>query len=553
MIASAGMNNALITVRGANYKIGHVLPVPDDTVVKDIVEETIDEYGMTDKYNRYIRTDHITEPDRHARGLLVHFSEQGNNPYTLDTRDVVRMICDSWAHSLPHTTKCHVSSMNPVNLAKLKVENTSTGNFSKDPRKKKECAIEVSGIVSSMAQTGLAKCGPNKPNIKLEVIVDYDDEGKPKKARATQSDDAVNALAAEACFGTFIRLSPGVEGGSAIKVPTHGGYGMRLFRHLTRPISNSLKIAEEEALKRGLHESDKKSWEATTKPETSYAYAICAISAVADLSEAGAVAANVLAHYHHPFFSITGDQACSKPGVTASGSKPTAHGNTMRHGFMLALFKWYVLSHDRRLGKHGCDCKDCVVLSDHEDFGKKIDDLELQLLLQAVLMGDDFICVWNDASCFYDYYCDRVFGTVTKSGREEFGEGAFLKRRMKKVRGFWSTYVHEDQAIPKLAGPRGFQAESKMAQCINIAVNANNRKVYDICKTIYMKIEDKFGRSLAVDEELKEGFKGINDCDGFPSWNLVEARHLPLPEELAMSNLNHHSVMATNLPFQMTM
>jgi len=346
-----------------------------------------------------------------------------------------------------------------------------------------------------------------------------------------------------------------VEGGSAIKVPTHGGFGTRLFRHLTRPISRGLKVAEAEALRRGLHESDKKSWEATTKPETSYAYCICAICGVEDLSEAGAVAANVLAHYHHPFFSITGEQVCSKPGVTASGSKPTAHGNTCRHGFMLSIFKWYVLSHDNHMGKKGCECKDCAVLKDHPDFGKELGLLELRLLLQAVLMGDDFICVWNDASSFYDYFCDQVFGTVTESQREEFvGEnaGAFLKRRMKKVGGFWTTYVHEDQAVPKLAGPRGFHPETKMAQCINIAMNANNKKVYDICHDIYVKLEETFGRTNVVDEELKDGFKGIHDCDGFPSWSMVQARHLPIPEHLVMANVNYHSVMATNLPFSQT-
>jgi len=552
MLHMADKQGALSTIHGANFKLSTLSKVCDDEEVKRLVEETVDEMGYRDVYDTYIRTDEIQDPKLHADGLLVHFSEEGNKPYCLDSDDVIDMILDSWLHEEPFTSETFVSSMDPVELAKIKVENTSAGNFSASPVKKPMCAIETAGVVAMQAQTGLARTAPSKPAQKLEVIKKLNAKGEPKKVRAIQVDSADNALAAEAILGSYVRLSRGLEGGSAIGVPTNKGFGMRLFRQVTRPLGDDLSAVALEARRRGAHESDMSAWEATTKPETAMAYCILVLT-VASLAKAGAVAANLLANYYHPFFSISGDQVCSKPGKVSSGSKPTASGNTKRHRFMIQTFKMYVRRHTNRMGIAGCVCAKCKLMCTHPDFGKRLPALELALLLCAVLMGDDFFCLWNGASAFYDRFCDLVFGTVHKTERLELEQGAFLKRRLKNVGGWWTTWVPTEIAIPKFRGPGAMNADNKMCACINVAVNSNNKEVYDFCFALYKKLEKQFGRSAAVDEALMDDYKGTYECDGFPTWEMCSTKHLPTPWDLMMIAANHASVMATNLPVGVTL
>jgi hypothetical protein len=555
MVSLADAKGALSINKNANYKLSTLTQVVDDPKVKQIIEETIDEMGHRDIYDLYHRTDEVKDAALHAEGLLIHFSEEGNKPYCLDSDDVLDMILDAWAHEVPFDgCESAVSSMDPITLAKIQVGNTSAGNFSAVPVKKKLCAIEVAGVVAHQAQIGRAKTAPSKPAQKLEVIKKVSSTGKPKKVRAIQVDSADNALAAEAILGTFVRQSRGVEGGSAIGVPTNRGFATRVVRHLSRPLSGRMRVAEDLAVERGLHESDMTAWEATAKPETAMAYVILAISALGSLAMSGAVAANLFATYYHPFFSISGEQVCSRPGVVSSGSKPTADGNTKRHRFMLLTFKLYVKRHGMRLGIKGCKCVKCELMRDVPDFGKHLAYVELALLLQAILMGDDFLCVWNDASAFYDRFCDKIFGTVHKTERKGFGEGAFLKRRLRKTAGgWWTTYVPEQDVIPKFKGPGMITADNKMCSCINAAVNSNNRVVYDFAKALYTKLDKTYGRTMAVDEALLREYKGTYECVGFPSWSMCEANHLPTPWDLMAAKANQDSVMATNLPSRDTM
>jgi len=554
MIALSDEQGALSTVRDAKYKLSTLTMVADDPRVKQLVEDTVDEMGHREIYDKYHRTDSVKDANLHAEGLLIHFSEEGNRDYCLNSEDVLDMLLDAWAHETPHgDCVTAVSPMDPLSLAKINVNNSSAGNFSDSVLKKKLCGVEVAGMVSYQAQKGRAKTSPNKPCQKLEVIKKVDSRGRPKKVRAIQADSADNSLASEAVLGSFVRLSRGLEGGSAIGVPTNRAFGLRLFTQLTSPFSNCLTYREEQAVQRGIHESDMQCWEATTKAETALAYTILAISAVDDLSQAGAVAANVLANYYHPFFSIAGEQVCSKRGVTASGSKPTAHGNTTRHRFMLSLFKLYVRRHDFFLGKVGCPCKICKRMQGHSDFGKKIDYIELALLICAVLMGDDFEALWTECAWFYDHYCDQIFGTVHKTERKSLWDGAFLKRRLKKTRGWFTTHVPHEDVIPKFKGPGMMTPENKMCACINAAFNSNNRVVYDFSKRLYGKLEKEFGRTRAVDELLKETRKGTPEFVGFPSWEVCESKHLPVPWEVMAINANRSSVMKTNLPCQVSM
>nr|QFR59060.1 MAG: putative RNA dependent RNA polymerase [Laitoushanzui virus] len=554
MIAMSDEQGALTVIKDAKFKLSTLSKVADDPRVKQIVEDTVDEMGHREIYDAYHRTDEVTDANLHAEGLLVHFSPEGNRDYCLDTEDVLDMLLDAWAHETPYG-ECvtAVSPMDPLSLAKIKVNDTSAGNFSSSVIKKKLCGVEVAGIVARQAQIGRAKTAPAKPCQKLEVIKKVNSRGVAKKVRAIQSDSADNSLASEAVLGSFVRLSRGVEGGSAIGVPTNKAFGLRLFTQLTSPFSNCLTYREEQAVERGIHESDMQCWEATTKQETALAYTVLAISAVDDLSQAGAVAANVLANYYHPFFSISGEQACSKRGVTSSGSKPTAHGNTVRHRFMLSLFKLYVRRHGFSLGLAGCSCKVCKKMQGHPDFGKKVDYVELALIICAILMGDDFEALWTECAAFYDNYCDEVFGTVHTTERKGLWEGAFLKRRLKKVRGWFTTHVPHEYVIPKFKGPGMMTAENKMCACINAAFNSNNKVVYDFAKRLYYKLEVEYGRSRAVDEQLKDDYKGTPECVGFPTWEMCESKHLPTAWDVMAINANRKSVMLTNLPSQVSM
>jgi len=554
MVAMSDEQGALTVIREAKYKLSTLTKVADDPRVKELVEETVDEMGHREVYDAYHRTDEVKDANLHAEGLLIHFSPEGNRDYCLDTEDVLDMLIDAWAHETPYgDCVTAVSPMDPLSLAKIKVNNTSAGNFSSNTTKKKLCGVEVAGMVSYQAQTGRAKTSPAKPCQKLEVIKKLNSSGVPKKVRAIQSDSADNSLASEAVLGSFVRLSRGVEGGSAIGVPTNRAFGLRLFTQLTSPLPNCLTYREEQAVQRGIHESDMQCWEATTKEETALAYTILAVSAVDDLSQAGAVAASVLANYYHPFFSISGEQACSKKGVTSSGSKPTAHGNTVRHRFMLSLFKLFVRRHGFFLGKDGCVCKVCNRLQGHPDFGEEIDYVELALILSAVLMGDDFEALWTDCSSFYDNYCDEVFGTVHKTERKGLWEGAFLKRCLKKVRGWFTTHVPHECVIPKFKGPGMMTAENKMCACINAACHSNNEVVYAFAKRLYTKLEAEYGRTRVVDELLKEERRGTPECVGFPTWKMCEAKHFPTAWDVMAINANRKSVMKTNLPCQVSM
>jgi len=559
MFKTAEANGVLTQNPDAHYKLSTLNPVADDKVVKNLIEETVDEHGFREIYDDYVRTDEITDVDLHVEGLMVHFSPEGNKPCYLDEDDICDMVLDSWVHEAPiEGCEYHVSSFDPISLAMLKVESSSTGNFTEDPQKKQTCAVETAGIVAIQAQTGLAKTAPYKSAEKLEVIKKWKNKNDPqkrrrKKVRTIQVDPADNALAAEAITGSAIRASNQLEGGSAIGVPTNGGYGMRLFRQLTRPLGDDLDKAEEEAIRRGLHESDMVAFEATQKPATSLAYILFLISVLGSLAEAGAVAANFFANYHMPHFSITDEAMYHKEGGVASGTKLTAHGNTFRHRLMIVVFKLYVMRHDMFLGKADCSCQKCELMKDHPDYGREMNMLEIKLLACAVKMGDDFLALWTLCSEFYDAFCDNVCGTVHTTERLGLFEGSFLKRRFKKVKGFWTTYVREEDAIPKFKGPGMITAENKMAACINAAANCNNKAVYDFAKDLYSKIEQKFGRTKAVDDALVEAWKGMPDCVGFPSWEVCEARHLPLPSDLMLTQANFESVMATNLPCSITM
>jgi len=560
MIDIAEGYGALSHNQNANYTLTTLAPCVDDPRVEELVQETVDEHGFSEIYETYVRSDKVEETERHAKGFLVHFSEDGQKPDYVSTKDMIITLFDLWLHETPlEDSKGQVADMDVMSLARIGVGDTSAGNFTAEPVKKKAISVEVAGVVARQAQTGQAKTAPAKPSQKQEAFPNLDSKGDLKKVRAIQSDDAALSLAGEACVGSWLRCNPGLEGGSAIGVSTNGAYGMRLMRQLTRPFGLGHEASIKEAERRGLHVSDIKGFEAVMKMYSAVLYVVMCITAVTSLAQAGAVASNFFAHYAHPFFSIAGDKMCSKEGVVCSGSKPTANGNTKRHSMLLLGFKQFVQSHGMRMGEKGCMCGKCDKLEHLPDFGKKVDPLELALLMSAVLMGDDFICIWNDCSAFYDQFSDLIFGTVHKTDWKPLYEGLFLKRRFKRLvnsdgtPGWITTEVAPQEAIPKFKGPRGMEASRKMSSCISYAVNCNNRQVYDFCYDLYHKLEAEYGRALEVDDILMEQFKGTYEFDGFPSWEFCVAQHVPLnPKELSLSQANWQSVRDFNLPLSMT-
>jgi len=561
MIEIAESYLALDTNKGAKYSLTTLAPCTDDPRVEELTVGTVKEHGFADIYDTYERSDKVKEADRHAKGFLVHFSEDGQKPDFVSVKDQIITLFDMWLHETPlENCRGQVADMDVMSLAKIRVGDTSAGNFSVEPVKKKTISIEVAGVVARQAQTGRVKTAPAKPSQKQEAFPALDSKGDPKKVRAIQSDDAALSLAGEACVGSWLRCNPGIEGGSAIGVSTNGAYGMRLFRQLTRPLDLRHEAAVEEAERRGLHVSDIKGFEAVMKMYSAVVYVVTCITAVTSLAQAGAVASNFFAHYAHPFFSIVDDKMCSKEGVVCSGSKPTANGNTKRHSMLLLGFKQFIQYHGMHMGQIGCDCGKCDKLGHLADFGKKVESVELALLMNAVLMGDDFICIWNDCSAFYDQFSDIIFGTVHKTDWKPLYEGLFLKRRFKRLvnrdgtPGWITTEVAPGEAIPKFKGPRGMEAFRKMSACISVAVNCNNRQVYDFCYDLYHKLEAEYGRTLQVDDILMEQYKGTYEFDGFPSWKFCVAQHVPLnPKDLSYCQANWQSVRDYNLPLSMTM
>merc|ERR1719410_891451 len=195
MIEIAESYGALDFNEGAKYSLTTLSPCVDDPRVEELVINNVKKHGFEDIYDTYERSDKVKDAERHAKGFLVHFSEDGQKPDYVSVRDQIILLIDMWLHETPlDDCRGQVADMDVMSLARIGVGDTSVGNYSDQPVKKKAISIEVAGEVSRSAQTGQVKTSPAKPSQKQEAFPALDSKGEPKKVRAIQSDDAALSL-----------------------------------------------------------------------------------------------------------------------------------------------------------------------------------------------------------------------------------------------------------------------------------------------------------------------------------------------------------------------
>jgi len=531
----------------ADYRFNKAYPAADDPEVVEAIQETVAEFGLQNQFDLGLRSDHLTDPDLIAAGYLVNFSAESCKPYCEDLAMEYYMYLQSMAAEYGRECtpwEAEVCAPDPVEIAMIPVSSTSTGNFSAHVGNKKENGVDVAcAIVEALQSDGPPAFSPTSPSPKMEAIK------VGKKGRVIQVTDPAIDKASDACFSSH-RMPRGLEFGSAIGVPFNKSFGERLVARITRT------CGEDYMIDNGLHESDKKAWESTTKPNTALVYIMTLLTLARPLAGWLKVAARVLADYYFPLFAAQGEYYGGKAGVVSSGNKFTASGNTSRHRMFIISFTAFVESHGGFTGLDSCECPQCEYGRLHGfELGKPVSEFDLSVLNDAVLMGDDFLAVWTASSLKYDEYCDTYHGTVTKTEKLPWDQAEFCKRRLQRKKTktgyYYSTTRDLSTIIYKFHGPRAIQRASKSASCKSIAIDCNDRGVHAFCEALYMKLT-KFGKDSNEDMELATSWKGTREMREFPSWQLVQALHMPNPRDLYLSAMNHNSILQTGQPARLT-
>jgi len=284
---------------------------------------------------------------------------------------------------------------------------------------------------------------------------------------------------------------------------------------------------------RSLDESDKKSWEATRKYALSLTCVLYYLVKIKDISLWGAAGAAYLVHHLYPIIGWSGDQCIRlKPGQLTSGTLLTARSNTDYHKALIKCFFQFVSSHDSVIGARGC-CAKCDVLGKEYHFTPE----DAREILSAIVMGDDFISLHNVLSEAFANFCDNYCGTVTIGDERAWDEAEFLKRKLTEIEGYPSSR-RTKHVIGKLKGPHSITASSKIASVISAAVDCNDIEVYNDMRAIYTVLTSGMGPTVEVDHHLKNSYKGLSAITDFPSFECIQANHVPRPLDVVKMERN---------------
>lgn len=532
---------------GADYKLPSMLPAVDDVAVQDIVEDAIDSVGMSDFYDLGVRTDHLSmskHVDRIAKGYLINVGEGCDKDYHKDdiADFVLFMNIVDMTHGDGDMWENEVIPPDPVDVARVAVQASSTGYFCDDNCNKKQNSVNVSADLCVQAQgnENSVAFAPAMSIRKLEVIKDYSvKEGvkQYKKGRVIQSVDPALAKATDCIFSSY-RLNTGMAGGEIIGESFNGTFGTNLVHRLTGGDHQNL-------FDNGLHESDASGWEATTKENTAFIALMLALVTAADLSAWGGVAAACMAHYYMPLIALGGHFVGARRGIVCSGSPFTAKYNTLRHRLMVQRFILFSELHNNTVGAVDCLCSFCThAVAKGFELGHVVTELAADNLRRSVLMGDDFIAIWSDTSPVFDLFRDVFCGTITKTEHKAWDEGEICKRRLFIDCGAFSTRKHPSRVIYKLKGPRGFNATNRMAGAIAHACDSNDDTVYKVMRAVYEALREEYS-SNDVDLELSKGFKGTRQMRDFPSRDLVRIMHQPTPRDITKYEIDLQCILKT--------
>jgi hypothetical protein len=536
-VISSGLQ---ITIPGAKCRVRALQPNTDDTIVKDIVEEEIAKVDPTIK-DKYIRTSDVKDPSWYVRGAMVHHSEESKKPYLLDARSrAIAYILyaannapldgeGNFSHSEipePPTMDSPENSV-PVAWATIPVSDSSSGyRMDRDPVSKRENCQEAAQELLNNYLNGKYDCNVSMMAPKAEM--QETNKEKPKIRQIfVQSQKAFIALTC--LFGSFLHATGSIENGDAISAPTNGNFGARLFMRM----AFSIGFSYAEALRRGIFEADASKWESTTKLPTIYDYCLFYLSMMSSVClKYGCILAGAITDILYPIIGVSGSTCMMKGGIIESGSKVTCHENTMVHKYLTHVYSSYVMAHGG-IGKVGCLCNSCSIMSRHPEFGKKPKDVELRLLMSYVVLGDDFICINNEHTSAFIFFLDNIMGMVHKKSDTTFENGKFLQRCMKVETGpdggkYITTYRPTERALSRLLGPSAFNLDRKIQQCVSLAYECNNSTVTGVCKAIYDRLVTLRGHLGGLDDGINKDYDGIeNYCGTFPTDEMVKVHHAP--------------------------
>jgi hypothetical protein len=532
-------SNLHITMPGAKCHVRALQTGKDDVFVRDVVEEEVAKFDPEIR-KKYIRSSDVTDANMYVRGAMVHHSEESKKPFLLERREraiaYILFICNNapsddtgaFSHSEipePPTFETPESSI-PVAWATIPVSDSSSGyRMGENPVSKRENCMQAA---QELADDYLL--GKYRPNIsmmapKAEMLL----QKLNAKVRQIFVQTQKTFIVLTCLFGSFLHTTGSIENGDAISAPTNGNFGARLFMRLAWCIGNNYK----EAVRRGLFEADASKWESTTKIQTIHDYCLFFLSMMSPTClKYGCLLPGAVTDVLCPIIGIS-DQICMmKQGIIESGSKLTCHENTMVHKYYTHCYSSYVMSHGG-IGKHGCSCGSCAIMSKCADFGKKPDELELRLLMSYVVLGDDFICINNSHTSAFIFFMDNILGTVHKDSVEKFEDGKFLQRSFKVDAGpdglkYITTYRPTERALSRLFGPGAYSLDRKIQQCISLAYECNNPDVTSVCKRVHDRLVEKRGHLGGLDDGINQTYDGVENYGGkFPTDEMVRIHHAP--------------------------
>jgi hypothetical protein len=360
----------------------------------------------------------------------------------------------------------------------------------------------------------------------------------------------------------------GYEKNNFVGVKLGDGYQLDWFIYVYHTLREHLGISEhdytfedflEEVERRGMHVSDKKNWEASTKLSTALLYAVV-VSMHIDLSNTSAEMLDYLwRSYLTPFvaYTVTEHKAYGflKPGFTLSGHYHTLDGNSFRHDSYKVLFLVRNQSYF------------------YTDDEAKL--FEAILFLLAAVVGDDYKAIQNALARIYDIFTDSDLGSTTKCEYDSplyaevdeetgfvLGGHDFLQRSCVKkydINGF--AYPAYFRCFKRLLARFYYREVSSLinlaSSAVSSAYNAGHNKIaYDFFANAYERAKELHGGAdfdeLVQDElSLDSEFHYQDEINsGFPTFSKVTDYHLPRPQNFLAASLKVQNNFRYRIPLE---
>lgn len=279
-------------------------------------------------------------------------------------------------------------------------------------------------------------CNPYKTSLKSEVIK------KGKKVRGIQLESQCNFQILKLHSEAFVSGWKDPADNSVVGMSTRNGDFKTIFMDwwaTSRDFEPGLTWQEfltrmESTM---LHESDKKSWEASVQEQDGWIFVswLLACLDLPDCDKSKRILARALADYINPAVLVDLNSVYSVKWRVASGSYWTTFGNTRRHGIMVKCICDFLECHDGNYGLDNCTCVFCNICREVGASGH-LEPVDLALMRRFKILGDDFLAI-NPLPEQFDKVLDKMCGTTTVTvvrpafgvpSLSEPGSAEFLRR-----------------------------------------------------------------------------------------------------------------------------